>query len=90
MEVGVNEEIAYTKELLLVLSEEFGHKSASSTFYGYKNHLAMTEECLIAGISVTNGAAPDDQELPKLIEKAQKNGIKVTEVIGDRRYGICQ
>lgn len=123
LEAGVDEEIAYTKELLLVLSEEietcgnqkiqkiaqemeelleneqirelrskadkdarFGHKSASSTFYGYKNHLAMTEECLIAGISVTNGAAPDGQELPKLIEKAQKNGLKVTEVIGDMIY----
>ena len=123
LEAGLDEEIAYTKELLLVLSEEietcgnkriqkiaqemeelleneqirelrsktdkdarFGHKSASSTFYGYKNHLAMTEECVIAGISVTNGAAPDGQELPKLIEKAQKSGIKVTEVIGDMAY----
>ena len=27
----------------------FGHKTATSTFYGYKNHLAMTEERLIAG-----------------------------------------
>lgn len=33
----------------------FGHKTATSTFYGYKNHLAMTEERLIAGISVTPG-----------------------------------
>ena len=31
----------------------FGHKTPMSTFYGYKNHLAMTEERLIAGISVT-------------------------------------
>ena len=31
----------------------FGHKTPTSTFYGYKNHLAMTEERLIAGISVT-------------------------------------
>lgn len=28
----------------------------------------------------------DGQELPKLIEKAQKNRIKVTEVIGDMAY----
>ena len=52
----------------------------------YKNHLAMTEERLIAGISVTDGGAPDGQELPKLIEKAKENGIKVTEVIGDMAY----
>ena len=64
----------------------FGHKTAASTFYGYKNHIAMTEERLIAGISVTHGGAPDGPELPGLIEKAQKNGIKVTEVIGDMAY----
>lgn len=64
----------------------FGHKTPSSTFYGYKNHLAMTEERLIAGISVTPGGEPDGQQLPGLIEKAQKNGIEVTEVIGDMAY----
>ena len=111
LEAGLDEEIAYTKELLQVLDEgiescvnqkiqkiskkmkelleneqireirskddkdaRFGHKTASSTFYGYKNHLAMTEERLIAGISVTNGGTPDGQELPQLIEKAQKMG----------------
>lgn len=64
----------------------FGHKTAASTFYGYKNHIAMTQERMIAGINVTHGGAPDGQELPGLIEKAQKNGIKVTEVIGDMAY----
>lgn len=64
----------------------FGHKTATSSFYGYKNHLAMTEERLIAGVSVTHGGAPDGQELPGLIEKAERNGIKVTEVIGDMAY----
>lgn len=64
----------------------FGHKTATSTFYGYKNHIAMTEERLIAGINVTHGGAPDGSELPGLIEKVQKNGIKVTEIIGDMAY----
>ncbi len=123
LEAGLDEEIAYTKELLRILEEgiescgnkkiqklsremkellederlkeirskedkdaRFGHKTATSTFYGYKNHLAMTEERLIAGLSVTDGGAPDGQELPKLIEKAKENGIKVTEVIGDMAY----
>ena len=36
----------------------------------------MTEERLIAGITVTDGGAPDGQELPKLIENAKENGIK--------------
>ena len=123
VEAGLDEEIAYTQELLQALDEgiascgnqkiqkiseeikelleneqirairskdgrdaRFGHKTATSTFYGYKNHLAMTEERLIAGINVTDGGAPDGQELPGLIEKAQKNGIKVTEVLGDMAY----
>lgn len=64
----------------------FGHKTPTSTFYGYKNHLAITEERLIAGISVTDGGAPDGQELPNLIESAQKSGIEVTEIIGDMAY----
>ena len=64
----------------------FGHKTATSTFYGYKNHIAMTEERLIAGINVTHGGAPDGSELPGLIERVQKNGIKVTKVIGDMAY----
>ena len=46
----------------------------------------MTEERFIAGISVTDGGAPDGQELPKLIEKAKENGIQVAEVIGDMAY----
>lgn len=58
----------------------FGHKTATSTFYGYKNHIAMTDERLIAGISVTHGEAPDGPELPGLIEKAQKNGINRTDI----------
>ena len=123
IEASLEEEITYTKELLLALQEgiascenkkiqnmyekinelleeeqirtirskddkdaRFGHKTARSTFYGYKNHIAMTENRLIAGISVTHGGAPDGLELPKLIEKTQKNGINVTEVIGDMAY----
>ena len=123
LEAGLDEEIAYTEELLRVLEEgiascgnqkiqkistemkellengqirdirskddkdaRFGHKTAASTFYGYKNHIAMTQERMIAGISVTHGGAPDGQELPGLIEKAEENGIKVTEVIGDMAY----
>lgn len=64
----------------------FGHKTPTSTFYEYKNHLAMTEERLIAGIRVTGGEAPDGQELPQLIREAKKKGIEVTQVIGDMAY----
>ena len=66
----------------------FGHKTATSTFYGYKNHIAMTEERLIAGINVTHGGAPDGSELPGLIERVQKKRDKSDKSY--RRYGICQ
>lgn len=123
LEAGLDQEIAYTRELISALKEgiescgnkkiqalaerirelletdkireirskddedaRFGHKTPTSTFYGYKNHLAMTEERLIAGIKVTPGGEPDGPQLPDLIEKACANGIEVNEVIGDMAY----
>jgi transposase len=64
----------------------FGHKTANSTFFGYKNHLAMTEERIITGIEVTHGGEPDCGQLPSLLEKTQSNGVEVKEVIGDMAY----
>lgn len=64
----------------------FGHKTATSTFFGYKNHLAMSEERIITGIEVTDGAEPDGRQLPTLLEKCLKNGMHVKEIIGDMAY----
>lgn len=64
----------------------FGHKTATKKFYGYKTHLAMSEDRIITGIEVTDGARPDGLQLPKLIEKSKNNGVKVKEVIGDMAY----
>lgn len=50
----------------------------------------MTEERLIAGISVTPGGDPDGQELSGLIEKAKRNGIEVAEVIGDWHMSVMK
>ena len=64
----------------------FGHKTPTSTFYGYKTHIAMSDDRIITGIEVTDGSKSDGQQLPKLIEKSRKNGVKVAEVIGDMAY----
>lgn len=64
----------------------FGHKTASSTFFGFKSHLAMSEERIITGIEVTHGGEPDCAHLPGLIEKSLNNGIEVKEAIGDMAY----
>jgi transposase len=63
-----------------------GHKSADSSFFGYKTHLAMTEERIITAAVVTSGEKGDGPELPKLIKISQENGIEVDAVIGDAAY----
>jgi len=63
-----------------------GHKSESNPFFGYKTHIAMTEERIITGLAVTTGEAEDGGQLRGLIEQSQKNGVTVNEVIGDAAY----
>lgn len=63
-----------------------GHKSADSSFFGYKTHLAMTGERIITAAVVTSGEKGDGPELPKLLEISQDNGIRVDTIIGDSAY----
>ena len=63
-----------------------GHKSADSSFFGYKTHLAMTEERIITAAVVTSGEKGDGPELPRLLELSQQNGIDVDMIIGDAAY----
>ena len=64
----------------------FGHKTANSTFFGFKSHLAMTEERIITGVEVTHGGEPDCNQLTTLLEKSLNNGVQVKEAIGDMAY----
>jgi len=63
-----------------------GHKSADSSFFGYKTHIAMTEERIITAATVTSGEKGDGPELPKLLQISQENGIEIDTVIGDAAY----
>ncbi|EHQ26446.1 IS1182 family transposase [Mucilaginibacter paludis] len=63
-----------------------GHKSTDSSFFGYKTHLAMTEERIITAAVVTSGEKGDGPELPRLLEISQQNGIDVDMIIGDAAY----
>ena len=65
---------------------KIGHKSAESSFFGYKTYLAMTQERIITAAVVTSGEKGDGPELPKLIEISQENGIDVDTIIGDAAY----
>jgi hypothetical protein len=63
-----------------------GHKSADSSFFGYKTHLAMTEERIITAAIVTTGEKHDGKQLQMLIEKSKAAGMEVKTVIGDTAY----
>ena len=63
-----------------------GHKSADSSFFGYKTHFAMTEERIITAAVVTSGEKGDGPELPKLLVVSQENGVDVDTIIGDAAY----
>ncbi|WP_055667707.1 IS1182 family transposase [Desnuesiella massiliensis] len=65
---------------------KIGHKTEDSSFFGYKSHIAMTEERLITAAVITTGEKSDGKELITLIEKSQEAGIDVKEVIGDTAY----
>lgn len=63
-----------------------GHKSADSSFFGYKTHLAMTEERIITAAVITTGEKNDGKQLQTLIEKSIVAGMEVKTVIGDMAY----
>ena len=68
------------------MDARIGHKSADTSFFGFKTHLAMTQERIITGAVVTSGEKGDGPVLPTLIEQSQNNGIAVDTVIGDAAY----
>jgi transposase len=85
----LKETVEDTQENITLSKDEdakIGHKSADSSFFGYKTHLAMTEERIITAAVVTSGEKGDGPELPKLVEISQDNGIEVDTVIGDGAY----
>ena len=54
-----------------------GHKTADTSFFGYKTHIAMTEERIITAATITSGEKIDGKELPKLVQKSKAAGIRV-------------
>jgi len=63
-----------------------GYKSETNSFFGYKNHIAISEERLITALDVTSGEAPDGKHLETLILQTEENGLKVKEVLADSAY----
>lgn len=76
------------KEIQSAIDEDakLGYKSEENSFFGYKTHIAMTDERIITALEVTTGEAPDGPELINLIEKSKSSGVDVKEVLGDTAY----
>lgn len=65
---------------------KIGHKTADTSFFGYKTHIAMTEERIITAATITSGEKTDGKELPKLVQKSKSAGMQIDTVIGDKAY----
>ena len=63
-----------------------GHKTADSSFFGYKTHIAMNEERIITAAVITTGEKSDGKQLQTLIEKSHETGMEIDTVIGDTAY----
>ena len=63
-----------------------GHKTAESSFFGYKTHIALSDERIITAAVITTGEKSDGKYLQELIEKSTQAGMKINTVIGDAAY----
>ena len=92
----IQEKLNMLKEMLddtnynLQLSKDedarIGHKTADTSFFGYKTHIAMTPERIITGAVITSGEKHDGKQLEELIKKSEKSGIEIENIIGDAAY----
>ena len=63
-----------------------GHKSEDDSFFGYKTHIAMSDERIITAATVTSGEKGDGPQLEELVEQSRANGMVVDTVVGDTAY----
>jgi IS5 family transposase len=92
----VKEKLNYLKEIVedhvehLQFSNDpdarVGHKTADTSFFGYKTHIAMNEERIITAAVITTGEKSDGKQLQTLIEKSRETGMEIDTVIGDTAY----
>jgi len=63
-----------------------GHKSEDDSFFGYKTHIAMSDERIITAATVTSGEKGDGPQLEELVNQSRANGMEVDTVVGDTAY----
>ena len=85
LEECVNDDLEHL-EVSKDTDAKIGHKTSDTSFFGYKTHIAMTEERIITAATITSGEKPDGKELPSLVRKSREAGMEVETVIGDKAY----
>ena len=75
-------ELEYSKDR----DAKVGHKTADTSFFGYKSHIMMSKERIITSAVITSGEKHDGKQLQDLIEKTEENGIELEAIIGDGAY----
>lgn len=85
LEESVSDDLEYL-ETSKDRDAKLGHKTSDTSFFGYKTHIAMTEERIITAATITSGEKTDGKELPALVQKSRDAGMKVETVIGDKAY----
>ena len=63
-----------------------GHKSEDDSFFGYKTHIAMSDERIITAATITSGEKGHGPQLEELVEQSRANGMVVETVVGDTAY----
>lgn len=93
---AVKEKMNYLNEVLddckdqTALSNDpdarIGYKTADSSFFGYKTHLALTKERIITAAAITTGEKNDGKYLEELVHKSKEAGMEIDTVVGDTAY----
>src|SRR5690554_1123069 len=93
---AVSEKINYLEEIVnddienkISLNDEearIGHKTADTSFFGYKTHIAMSPERIITTAVVSTGDKADNTYTQELIEQSIESGYDVDILIGDGAY----
>lgn len=93
---GLKERINYLQEIIednienkISISDEearIGHKSEDTSFFGYKNHIAISPERIITAVITTTGDKNDGEYTQELIEQSMNNGYEVDTLVGDGAY----
>ncbi len=78
----INDSKLYSKDK----DAKVGHKSKDTSFFGYKTHLAISQDRLITAALITGGEKGDGQFLEPLVQQSNENGMDIHEIIGDRAY----